>query len=141
MTKHVLLPVDPDEPSSWEKALPEAVLQAKHHDATLHVMTVVPSFGSSIVANYFPKDFEAKAIADAERQLADLIAKGVPADLPHQLIVTHGRIHQEIVDTAKAVKADLIVMASHKPAWSDSFLAPNAAQVLHYTPVSVLVVR
>ena len=141
MAKHVLLPVDPDEPSSWEKALPEAVTQARQNGATLHVMTVVPSFGSSIVANYFPKDFEANAIADAEKQLAALVAKEVPADLPHQLIVTHGRIHQEIVDTAKAIKADLIVMASHKPAWSDSFLAPNAAQVLHHTPISVLVVR
>jgi len=141
MTKHVLLPVDPDEPSSWKKALPEAVAQAKRHGATLHVMTVVPIFGSSIVANYFPKEFEGKAIADAEKQLKDLIAKGVPSDVPHQLIVTHGRIHQQIVDTAKAIKADLIVMASHKPAWSDGFLAPNAAQVLQHTPISVFIVR
>jgi nucleotide-binding universal stress UspA family protein len=141
MTKHILLPVDPDEPSTWKKALPEAVAQAKQHGATLHVMTVVPSFGSSIVANYFPKDFESKAIADAEQQLKALVTREVPGDIPHQLIVAHGRIHQEIVDAAKSVKADLIVMASHKPEWSDHFLAPNAAQVLHHTPISVLVVR
>ena len=65
----------------------------------------------------------------------------LPADLPRQLIVSHGRIHQEITDAAKAIKADLIVMASHKPDWSDHFLAPNAAQVLHHAPISVLVVR
>jgi len=141
MTKHVLLPVDPDEPSTWERALPEAIAEAKQRGATLHLMTVVPSFGSSIVANYFPKDFEASAIADAEKQLTALAAKEVPSDLPHQVLVAHGRIHQEIVDTAKAVKADLIVMASHKPVWSDSFLAPNAAQVLQHTSISVLVVR
>lgn len=141
MTKHVLLPVDPDEKSSWERALPEAVAQAKQRSATLHIMTVVPTFGSSIVASYFPKDFAEKATAEAERELKALATKELPANLPHKLIVTHGRIHQQIVDTAKAIKADLIVMASHKPEWSDSLLAPNAAQVLQHAPISVLVVR
>lgn len=141
MSQHILLPLDPDEPSTWTKALPEAISQARQRGATLHVMTVVPRFGSSIVANYFPKDFEQKAIAEAEQQLQALVSKEVPADLPHQLIVAHGRIHQEIVETAARIDADLIVMASHKPDWSDHFLAPNAAQVLHHTPISVLIVR
>ncbi|MGI9421055.1 MAG: universal stress protein [Geminicoccaceae bacterium] len=141
MAKHVLLPVDPDETPSWKKALPEAVAQAKQRGATLHIMTVVPTFGSSIVASYFPKDFAEKATAEAERELKALAASELPADLPHKLIVAHGRVHQQIVDTANAINADLIVMASHKPDWSDSFLAPNAAQVLQHTPMSVLVVR
>ncbi|MGI9421388.1 MAG: universal stress protein [Geminicoccaceae bacterium] len=141
MTKHVLLPVDPDEKSSWERALPEAVAQAKQRGATLHVMSVVPTFGSSIVASFFPEDFEERAIKEAERELATLIKNEVPADLPHQLIVAHGSIHREILKTAEAVNADLIVMASHKPALSDAVLAPNAAQVLLHSSVSVLVVR
>ena len=141
MTQHVLLPVDPDEKASWERALPEAVAQARQRDATLHVMTVVPTFGSSIVASYFPDDFAEKATAEAEGELKALAAKELPADLPCKLVVVHGRIHQQIVDIAKAIKADLIVMASHKPEWSDTFLAPNAAQVLQHTSMSVLVVR
>lgn len=141
MTQHVLLPVDPDEKASWERALPEAVAQAKQRGATLHIMTVVPAFGSSIVASYFPKDFSEKATAEAERELEALATGELPADLPRELHVAHGRIHQEIVKTASAIKADLIVMASHKPEWSDSFLAPNAAQVLQHTKMSVLVIR
>ncbi len=141
MTQHVLLPVDPDEKMSWQRALPEAVAQAKQRGATLHIMTVVPSFGSSIVASYFPKDFAEKATAEAERELKTLAANEIPADLAHDLIVAHGRIHQQIVETANAIKADLIVMASHKPEWSDTFLAPNAAQVLQHAPMSVLIIR
>lgn len=141
MTAHILLPLDPDEPSTWQKALPEAVAEARQRGATLHVMTVVPRFGSNIVASYFPEDFEKKAIAEAERQLKALVAKEVPNDLPHQIIVSHGRIHQDITNTAKAINADLIIMASHKPDWSDHFLAPNAAQVLQHTPISVFIVR
>lgn len=141
MAKHVLLPVDPDEKASWKKALPEAIAQATQRGATLHIMTVVPNFGSSIVANYFPKDFSKTATADARQELEALVKNALPTDLPHKLIVAHGRIHQEIVAAAKAIKAELIVMASHKPDWSDSFLAPNAAQVLQHAPISVLVVR
>ena len=29
MTQHVLLPLDPDEPQTWKKALPEAIAQAR----------------------------------------------------------------------------------------------------------------
>lgn len=141
MTQHVLLPVDPDEKISWERALPEAVAQAKQRGATLHIITVVPTFGSSIVAGYFPKDFAEKAAAEAERELNALATSELPADLPRKLHVAHGRIYQQIVNTASAIKADLIVMASHKPEWSDSFLAPNAAQVLQHASMSVLVVR
>ncbi|MEM9628236.1 MAG: universal stress protein [Pseudomonadota bacterium] len=141
MTQNVLLPVDPDEKASWERALPIAVEEAKQRNATLHVLTVVPSFGSSIVASYFPKDFSEKATSDAERQLDALIKSEVPAGIKTERHVAHGRIHQEIVRVAKGINVDLIVMASHKPDWSDSFLTPNAAQVLHHAPMSVLVVR
>lgn len=141
MTRNVLLPVDPDEKPSWEHALPAAVAEAKQRGATLHVLTVVPTFGSSIVASYFPKDFSEKATADAERQLEALVKSEVPADLTPELHVAHGRIHQEIVKRANDIGVELIVMASHKPEWSDTFLTPNAAQVLHHAPMSVLVVR
>ncbi|MGI9433767.1 MAG: universal stress protein [Geminicoccaceae bacterium] len=141
MSKHILLPVDPDDETSWRRALPEAVAQAERQGATLHVMTVVPSYGSNIVAGFFPKDFEQKALNEAEKALKALISDTIPASVPHQLIVAHGRIHQEICRVAEQVGADLIVMASHKPDWSDNFLAPNAAKVLEHTPVSVMVVR
>ena len=42
---------------------------------------------------------------------------------------------------ARKVDADLIVMASHKPSFSDILLQPNASQVLHHAPISVLIVR
>ena len=47
MYKRILLPIDLDQPSSWERALPQALELAKASDASLHVMTVVPDFGAS----------------------------------------------------------------------------------------------
>ena len=141
MYEHVLLPVDPDAETSWVKALPHAIGVAQRHGATLHIMTVVPDFGSSMVASFFPEGFENKAMENAHARLTELIAQNVPADLPHQLVIAHGRIWQEICRVAKDVEADIIVMASHKPEFSDLLLQPVAAQVLQHAPISVTIVR
>lgn len=141
MYTHILIAVDPDTATSYSEALPQAVELARAHGATLHVLTVVPDFGSSWVAGFFPADFEKKALAQAEKALQKLISSHVPADLPHQLVVAHGRIYKEVCRVAEEVGADLIVMASHKPTAQDRLIAPNAQQVLQHTPVSVLIVR
>ena len=141
MFTKVLLPVDPDERVTWERALPAAVKIAQTHGAKLMLMTVVPSFGSNLVASFFPKDFEQDALNQAEKELADLAKAEVPDGLADELIVAHGRIWQEICRVAEEQSADLIVMASHKPDFHDVLLAPNADQVLHHAPISVMVVR
>ena len=57
MYKDILLPVDLDQPVSWEHALPQAVKLCEMSGANLHVLTVVPDFGMSIVSQYFPEEF------------------------------------------------------------------------------------
>jgi nucleotide-binding universal stress UspA family protein len=141
MYEHILIAIDPDSKRSWERALPDAVKLAVTHGATLHIMTVVPDYGSSLVASFFPRDYEKKALEHAKTALHAVAEPLVPKDLKHQFITAHGRIHDEICRVADEVKADLIVMASHKPTPSDRLIAPNAQQVLLHAPVSVLVVR
>lgn len=141
MYRHILIAIDPDSKGSWEKALPEAIHLAQTNGAMLHIMTVVPDYGSSLVASYFPKDFLQKALAHAKTSLHAVAEPLLPADLQHQFITAHGRIYSEICKMAEAVKAELIVMSSHKPKRRDKLIAPNAQQVLLHSPVSVLVVR
>jgi len=141
MFSSILIPLMPDDQATWQRALPTAVGLAESHSAHLHLLTVVPVFGSSIVAGYFPKDFEAKALEHARTDLLALIAEQVPTALPHTAHVGHGWIWQEICNVAGQVDADLIVMASHKREFRDVLLAPNADQVLHHAPMSVMIVR
>lgn len=141
MYQHILIAIDPESKKTWERALPEAVRLASVHGAKLHVMTVVPDYGSSFVASFFPANYEEKALEHANAELHEVAGPLLSADLPHQLITAHGRIHDEICRVAKEVKADLIVMASHKPSPTDRLVAPTAQQVLLHAPVSVLVVR
>ncbi len=73
MYKNVLLTVDLNNESSWTKALPTAVECCRAFGARLHVVTVVPDFGSNVVAQYFPEGFEEKMLRATDRQLAEFI--------------------------------------------------------------------
>jgi len=141
MYDHILVAIDPDSKESYARALPEAVGLAEAHGATLHIMTVVPDYGSSLVASFFPADYEQKALQHAREALHKVAAPQLPAGLDHQFIVAHGRIYKEICRVAEEVTAGLIVMSSHKPSPADRIVAPNAQQVILHAPVSVLIVR
>ena len=141
MFKDILFPVDLPNQETQERALKVAVDAAKAYGARLHVMTVVPSMGSAYVANLFPEGFEQKAIDKAKEALDSYVKEKIPGDLKVQRIVAHGTIYKEVLGAAAKIKADLIVMASHRPELQDYLLGPNAARVVRHADCSVLVVR
>lgn len=142
MTKTILVAVDIAEDASWQIALPEAVKLAKLNDAALHVLYVVPSYGSVLVEDALPKGFAKTALAHGLERLSALVAGEVPADLAPKLHVRHGTVHSEILETIAEVGADLVVMASHAPHRVREFLVGSEAdRVVRRSPVSVLVVR
>ncbi len=109
--------------------------------ATLHVLSVVPDFGMTKVAQFFPKGHEDQTIEEARKELAKLCAEGIPDGVPVKPIVAYGIIYEQIISVAESIKADLIVMAAHRPALEDYLLGPNAARVVRHSNRSVLVVR
>ncbi len=141
MYKNILLAVDLAEESSWRKAMPAAVDCARAFGATLHVMTVVPDYGSPAVAQYFPEDFEERMMRQASEELAALAAKGVPEGVSCKIHVVYGGIYEKIIETADGIGADLIVVASYRPELKDYLLGPNAARVVRHAAQSVMVVR
>lgn len=141
MYQDILLALDLNQESSWRKALPVAVSLCQSYGAQLHVMTVVPDFGMSIVAQNFPAGFEMSALGEAKQRLDALVDAEVPSDLTLQRIVAHGTVYKEIIDTAGRIGVDLVVLASHRPELRDYLLGPNAARVVRHFGRSVLVVR
>jgi len=140
MYNEILLAVDLNDESSWQKALPVAVGLCGG-DGRLHVTTVVPDFGMSIVGSYFPEDYEKEVGSKVMEQLKAFVADQVPDGIPVQHIVGSGNVYESILRTAREVKADLIVIAAHRPELSDYLLGPNAARVVRHADISVLVVR
>jgi nucleotide-binding universal stress UspA family protein len=141
MFKDILIPVDLSAESSWSSALPRAVELCQAFGSRLHVLTVVPDFGMTVVAQYFPEEFEHKALEEANENLHAFVRAHVPDDVQVQHIVGHGVIYEEILRVADEIDADLILMGSHRPELKDYLLGPNAARVVRHSGRSVLVVR
>ncbi len=140
MFKDVLCAVDLGDEHSWKKALPKAI-EMRGDSGNLHLLTVVPEFGLSMISQYFPDDFEDKTLSAAKDALREFIDKNVPKDVPSRAIVAQGRVYEQILRIAKEVGCDAIVMAAGHPDLAQYLLGPNAARVVRHASCSVLVVR
>ncbi|MCV0394809.1 MAG: universal stress protein [Rhizobiaceae bacterium] len=141
MYSNILVSVDLGDPESEKKSITTAVDYARTFGATLHVMTVVPNYGMSIVGGFFPKEHEQEAIDRADEVLHAFTKKNIPDDIRHRHIVAHGSIYREILHYAGVCEADLIIVSSSRPGPEDYLLGPNAARVARHARISVLVVR
>ncbi len=139
--RKILLPIELGEPSSWQRALPAALALARQHGAHLDVLTVIPDMGMPVVGSFFPADFEKKARKEAEEAMKQWLDENVPEDVQAEAWVSVGTIYDKILQVAKRLNSDLIVMASHRPKMQDYLLGPNAARVVRHAPIDVFIVR
>jgi nucleotide-binding universal stress UspA family protein len=143
MYKQILVPVDLADPELAKPALATAVMMASQSGGMVRLINIMP-LTPVMLAEYVPPDFEAQQRKSAEEALA--IVAGETGLDPARVskVVRQGGIHQEILEEANAMKADLIVMTSHRPqrpAVRTYFLGSNAGHVVRYAKCSVLVVR
>jgi nucleotide-binding universal stress UspA family protein len=139
MYKRILVPLDLDDIETARPAVARAVELAKTGDGTVHLLHVL-ALTPVMLAEYVPPDFDASQQQDAEGKLAQLVeGAGLPGRVTSA--VRQGGIYHEILEEAKAMGADLIVMTSHRPAMRTYFLGSNAGHVVRYATCSVLVVR
>lgn len=142
MYKDILLPLDLANLDDEARAIEFVVEHARTYGSTLHILTVVPDFGLSIVGGFFPPDHEKTSVAKANAQLQAFTKKVIPADIRHRHIVDHGVIYRIILHYARQTRCDLVVMSSgRKMDLDDYLLGPNAARVVRHAKCSVLVVR
>lgn len=140
MFKSILVPIDIEHKSSWEFAIPEAMELARAGGAKVAAMTVVRDVKSMMQAVRLPYQLE-QMIDSARRTLGAILDEFQNAGVEIEREVRWGSIGQEILAAAEGRKADLIVMASHRPEMLDYLIGPNAAHVAQHARCSVLVVR
>ena len=142
MYKHVLIPVDLNDGGFSDKALEVAIWHAEHSQAQLHLLNVLPGIHMSMVATYFPKDAAAKMKQDVEKQLESFAQKHIPQSISYQTYVVEGKPYTSILNCAKKINADLIVMPSHKRSKLDKvMLGSVASKVVENSPINVLVIK
>ena len=140
MYKQILVPIDLGDVELAKPAIETAVLMAKSSNGSIRLINVLP-MTPVMLAEYVPADFDAQQRASAEEAIA-IVAKecGLGPDKVSS-VVRQGGVYHEILEEAKAMKADLIVMSSHRVGMRTYFLGSNAGHVVRYAKCSVLVVR
>jgi nucleotide-binding universal stress UspA family protein len=93
-----------------------------------------------MLAEYVPPDFDAQQRQSAEEALAQIALETGLGDKVSS-VVRQGGIYHEVIEEAKALPADLIVMSSHRPDMRSYFLGSNAGHMVRYATCSVLVLR
>jgi len=126
---------------SWKKLVPTVIEYTKTFDSTLHVVTFVPDFYMSIVAAYFPKDHEDKALAECKKKLHAFTKEHIPDGINVQHINACGTAYEEILNLSKKIKCDLIVLGYHRTKAQGFFLDPHSVRIVRHADCSVLVVR
>lgn len=145
MYKHLLIPTDGSELS--KKAVQHGIALAKACKAKVTAITVSAPFLSYVAEPVLVLDSadryrevvltQTKHAFDVVRHAAE--KAGVACELVH---VEHDHPYQAIIDTVKAKKCDLIVMASHgRNGVSAVLLGSVTAKVLAHCTVPVLVYR
>lgn len=139
MYRTILVPIDVSHPETGKAAV-AAASELMGADARLTLLAVIPAM-PNLVASQLPPDYEGKAASGTEAELKRIASNGGLAEGSYALAIRHGSVHHEILDEARKVSADLIVVVSHRPEVADYLLGTVAAKVVRHANCSVLVVR
>jgi nucleotide-binding universal stress UspA family protein len=148
MFKHILLPTDGSKLS--DRAVQRGIEFARSIGAQVTAVHVIPAFrmmaDESFVLPTSPelkRRYEADAKARSDKMLDKIGERAKAAGVKFEGVSVSGDLpYEEIINTAKKKKCDLIMMASHgRRGLSGLLLGSETSKVLTHSKVPVLVVR
>ena len=118
-------------------------------DAKIYLMTVIPGIVAGIDQRYAVRgemhgsaDYPLQQWKDdAAKQLEEIVAKMIPKEMQGGVVVENGTVYREIVEAAKDLDIEHIVMGASRPSLAEFLLGPNTARVARHAGCSVTVVR
>lgn len=140
MYQRILVPIDLADVELAKPAIDSALITAKESNGVVRLVNVLP-VTPPMLAEYVPPDFDVQQRKSSEEALGIITRECGLEPSRVSFTVRQGGIYHEVLEEAKAISADLIVMSSHRPAMRTYFLGSNAGHVVRYAKCSVLVVR
>ncbi len=145
-----LAPIDMNDEELSTNVIEKTVQMATGvKDAKIYLMTVIPGIIAGLdqryairgemhgSTNYPLQEWKDQAAQELKKVADDSIPKAMQAGV----VVENGTIYREIVEAAKDLDIDHIVMGAHSPSLADFLLGPNSARVARHAGCSVTVVR
>jgi nucleotide-binding universal stress UspA family protein len=148
MFKHILLPTDGSKLS--ERAVKRGIEFAQSVNARVTAVHVIPEFRMVVEEGFvspmsaeLKKRFENESQQHAKKMLEKVEKISAAAGVKYESVaVVSDYPFQQIIETAKKHKCDLIMMASHgRRGLSSLLLGSETAKVLTHSKIPVLVVR
>jgi universal stress protein G len=140
MFRNILVPIDLADTELAKTSIETAVALARASGGTLRLLNVLPPTPAAF-ANFVPPDFDEQQ-SQSSLEALTIIAKESGLDAAHTTTtVRQGSVYHEVLEEAKAMGADLIVMSSHTPGMRTYLLGSDASHVVRYAKCSVLVTR
>ena len=135
--RKVLCPIDFSEHSL--AALAVALKVAEQNDARLYLLTVAPVQPGAAGFQPVPMDLYPFLEKDRQEQLIKLARQRIPASVPYETLVMSGDAAERVLEAARALDADLIVMGTHgRKARSHLVLGSVAEKVVREAQTPVL---
>ncbi|MDH3913298.1 MAG: universal stress protein [Rhodospirillales bacterium] len=141
MYKKILLSIDLNDETSWTASLETALVMCRTFDASLHLIHVLAGVPDAVAQLYLPDDSTERLVKEFTEMMDAFIDENIPKEYETSVHLSRGSIYAGILETAKKVEADLIIIGAHRPTMGDFLLGPNAARVVRHAECSVLVVR
>ncbi|MGS4946114.1 universal stress protein [Meridianimarinicoccus sp. RP-17] len=135
LPRHILIPValDHDGAAARKLAFARRMLAPGGRITLLTVLEQIPAFAAEFVTVKTENHLSQKVLAKLEA-----VAQGA-ADVDCR--IASGKPGMQIVQVARDIGADLILVAAHHPAAVEYFLGSTAARVARRAPCSVHILR
>ena len=136
--ERIIVPVDFSKIT--EKLIDYSTYMAEKLSATIHFIHAVTSVtGDAMVGAPFAVEYEAKMLADTQKRMSNLLEDNREKLTGCTGEVVIGDPVDTIIDTAKAQKADLIIIATHGTKGLEKILLGSVTErVLKRAPCPVL---
>ncbi len=137
MFKHVMVPVDLAGREKLQTAVAVAADQARHYNAKLTLVSVSGGVqpGASTSEHKFHDILDQFAAEVAQQHGIEVEAKMVHSADPT------AEIDRLLLRMIEETGADLAVIGSHQPGWSDYIFNSHGGRLASHAPISVFVVR
>jgi len=136
MYSTIIVPIDLSQETKGRSILDRA-MRLGGEDARIVVVNVLEEL-PGYVAIELPAGLVEQSRKDAEEKLRTIAAE---AGVKAEIVVRVGHPGNQILELAEETKADLIIVASHRPGLQDYFIGSTAGRVVRHANCSVLVTR
>ncbi len=137
MYKHIIVPIDLAEKDSLQRAVEVAADLAKHYGARMTLVSVSGGLQAKVSHSHEEYGRQLALYSDEIAKAHNIKVASVNYSVPDPSVEVDKRLIQAIEE----LNADLAVMASHQPGWTDYIVNSHGGRLASHAPISVFVVR